>query len=255
MNKKYLIVIIVVFLCLTVIYFFRERQLGYEFQFPCGVAATDINDIVIDSMGVQLVMDTPFKWEVDKVRVYFMDVKDESVISRTIEVANEWSKYADIKFKKSESIYRSDIRVSFREKKGYQPVVGNKAKLARLSGRSTLFLQDLDKKSESEFKRVILHEFGHALGLRHELRSPDAKILWDKPKVYKYFEEVYGWNTTKVDSNVLAKVNTDKYSKFDKNSIMIYAIPDSLTKDKTGFHWPKKLSRLDKTTIGDYYPF
>ncbi len=37
-----------------------------------------------------------------------------------------------------------------------------------------------------EYRRVVLHEFGHALGGIHEHQSPASGVIpWDKPKVYE----------------------------------------------------------------------
>jgi hypothetical protein len=40
---------------------------------------------------------------------------------------------------------------------------------------------------DQEYSRVVLHEFGHALGAIHEHQHPAAGIPWDKPKVYEYY--------------------------------------------------------------------
>lgn len=40
---------------------------------------------------------------------------------------------------------------------------------------------------DQEYSRVVLHEFGHALGAIHEHQHPEAAIPWDKPKVYEYY--------------------------------------------------------------------
>ena len=38
--------------------------------------------------------------------------------------------------------------------------------------------------ANDELQRVVLHEFGHALGLVHEHQSPTAEIPWDRDPVY-----------------------------------------------------------------------
>ena len=40
---------------------------------------------------------------------------------------------------------------------------------------------------EEEYSRVVIHEFGHALGCIHEHQSPAADIPWDKEAVYRYY--------------------------------------------------------------------
>ena len=38
---------------------------------------------------------------------------------------------------------------------------------------------------EREFRRAVLHEFGHVLGLVHEYQNPNADIPWNKAAVIK----------------------------------------------------------------------
>ena len=38
--------------------------------------------------------------------------------------------------------------------------------------------------TDDEYRRVVLHEFGHALGLAHEHQSPGVAIPWNEQKVY-----------------------------------------------------------------------
>lgn len=79
--------------------------------------------------------------------------------------------------------------------------------------------------------QIILHEFGHALGLLHEHFHPSANIPWNKEKVYAYFQ-TYGWSRRETDAQVLNKkpADTESYggTDFDPASVMIYDIPPSL---------------------------
>ncbi len=230
----------------------REKN---TYQFPCGVAPTSLNKIDIDSLGVQLVLNTPYKWGKNKLLVYFVDVEDEDLMDKTVKTANTWSRYSNIKFELTSSIYESDLRVSFLAKKGYASALGIEAEEYKFLGKPTIYLQNLHKRTDTEFKRVVLHEFGHAIGLEHELQNPEAIIKWDSSKVYKYYEKIYEWDSVKVNKNIFKKIITDDYSKFDSKSIMIYAVPDSLTKNGVSIPWPRELSKLDKKTINIFYPF
>ena len=102
----------------------------------------------------------------------------------------------------------------------------------------------------------MLHEFGHTLGCIHEHSRPDAGIPWDKPKVYAYYKEVDGWNKEEVEDQVFFKYDKDiiRGSKVDKKSIMMYAVPEELTKGRYAIDFNSDLSREDRAYIGKVYP-
>lgn len=225
-----------------------------DYKYSCGVPPDRISD---ESKDIRLdaVFDAPYRWNEKVLNVYFIDTKDEELIKRTIATANRWSAFANIKFKFVEFSSTSHIRVSFREKGGYACIIGNLADSDRNRGLTTLWLQDIDTRKADEFTRVVLHEFGHALALQHELQSPNVSINWDSAAVYNFYDTAYGWKPKKVDSQIFTKIKTTEYTRFDPNSIMIYAVPAFLTKDCKSIEWPRGLSALDKSTIKKYYPF
>ena len=45
-----------------------------------------------------------------------------------------------------------------------------------------------DNSLENDFSATVTHEFGHAIGLIHEYRSPAGYIPWNKPAVYAYHQ-------------------------------------------------------------------
>ena len=79
---------------------------------------------------------------------------------------------------------------------------------------------------------TIMHEFGHALGMMHELETPyNNPIVWNTSAVYAYFEgPPNNWSKADVDNNVLNPIqaSTVNGSDFDVNSIMKYSMPSSL---------------------------
>jgi len=96
-----------------------------------------------------------------------------------------------------------------------------------------------DKLSDKDYKQVVLHEFGHALGLIHEHQSPATKIKWNKDYVYWYFREFHKWDSGTVDTNIFKEFEktTIRHSTLDKASIMGYHILQNS-------HWMDKDFRL-----------
>jgi hypothetical protein len=110
--------------------------------------------------------------------------------------------------------------------------------------------------NDEEYSRVVLHEFGHSLACIHEHSRPDAGIPWDIPKVYAYYKETDGWNKEEVDAQVFDKYDKDliRGSKVDKKSIMMYPVPNELTKGNYEIGWNTDLSKSDKEFITKLYP-
>jgi len=188
------------------------------------------------------------------LHVYFME--DFGALNdKIISIANTWSNFSGISFKKTDQINESQIRVTFKHG-GYASAVGIECKEHSYDDKPTMFLQGLDTLQDmKEFTRVVLHESGHAIGLEHELRKPAAQIPWDTAAVYKYYSDHYGWNRTDVDANIFQAFITPKqYDEFDSTSIMVYAVPDTLTKGHYTINWPDQLSKSDKVDINKWYP-
>ncbi|MCY7759728.1 hypothetical protein [Bacillus inaquosorum] len=111
---------------------------------------------------------------------------------------------------------------------------------------------------EVEYSRVVLHEFGHALGCIHEHQNPTAKIPCNKEAVYEYYMgPPNNWPKEIVDSNIFDRYdeNTTNFTEFDPTSIMLYSIPKEHTNGGFEVVGGVTLSENDKVFIQNMYPF
>lgn len=152
----------------------------------------------------------------------------------------------------------NDIRILFRPG-GSSSYIGSDAKRIPANEPTMYFGWINQGQSEESIRAVVLHEFGHAMGLVHEHQHPGANIPWDSAKVYDYYERTQTppWDKAKVDENIFKKYSysTTNYSAYDINSIMHYSFPTSLTKDGSSAPWNKQLSATDKAFIKQIYRY
>ena len=201
-------------------------------------------------------------WSNGKVISVSMDnTVSEDLRMKIFNIAQEWSKYANVLFKLVPS--NGDIRIKFNPNDGHYSLIGKlsadwaiRAGLDVI-GRGTMNLQVNESTPESSLRRVVLHEFGHALGFRHEHQNPSVSIPWDKDKVYEFYQNNLGWDRGKVNHNLFTVLDKgqSQYSSFDPSSIMVYPVPNSLTIGNYSIPYNSRLSDIDKSFAQILYPF
>ncbi len=198
---------------------------------------------------------TAKKWNNGRVlRVRFLD-GDQEVQNRLQPFAHQWSEHAHIKLEFGDDP-DAEIRISFQHSGSWSYLGTDSLSIPR-DEPTMNFGWLTPNSSDDEYSRVVIHEFGHALGCYHEHQNPITDIPWDKEAVYAYYAgPPNNWSKAKVDNNLFHKYskNVSQYSIFDVNSIMLYSIPNSLTIGDFEVGWNRVLSDTDKSFIAKMYP-
>jgi hypothetical protein len=188
------------------------------------------------------------------LRVAFLDGHDE-LRARIAPVAHVWSEHANIAFDFGNHA-EPDIRISFQQE-GSWSYLGTDA-LALAEEEATMNFGWLHPDSSGdELRRVVLHEFGHALACIHEHQNPEGGIPWDVDKVYAHYGGPPNhWPKAQVHRNLLQKYDREstQSSAFDPDSIMLYPIPAELTVGGFEVGWNTCLSAGDTEMIARMYP-
>ena len=188
------------------------------------------------------------------LRVLFLD-GDPDVQLKVVQYAQEWSKYANITFDFRDAP-DAEIRISFRHR-GSWSAIGTDA-LNVPTDRPTMNYGWLTPGTpDDEYSRVVIHEFGHALGLIHEHQNPSGGIQWNKSVVYRYYEGPPNfWVPQQVDINLFRNYAVDQtnFTQTDPLSIMMYPIPEGFTTDGLVVGFNRILSETDKLFVSQTYP-
>ncbi len=192
------------------------------------------------------------------ITISFLD-GDPEVQERVKQVAKQWTvpgmANLILDFRKNTS--ETDIRISF-QFAGSWSMVGTTCRKITDKSRPTMNYGWLTKDTgEDELKRVVLHEFGHALGLTHEHMNPGGEIKWNRKQVT---EDLSGppnkWTDEQINNNMFRTFdkNETNFTSLDPKSIMMYPIPKKWTTDGTSIGLNTDLSEKDKTFIREQYP-
>ena len=192
-----------------------------------------------------------------KLRVCFLE-GEKSVQHKVMELAQTWSDYANIEFDFGDA-QNAEIRIAFQDD-GSWSAIGTDALVTEFfpAGTATMnygwLTPDTD---DAEYAAVVLHEFGHALGLIHEHQNPANKIQWNYPVVIEALKgKPNQWTDEEIAFNMFQKydMNQTQFTEFDPASIMLYDFPSEWTLNGMTFPRHSKLSDMDKEFIAQCYP-
>ncbi len=204
----------------------------------------------------RMAVETKKEWEPGRTLTISFMGGSKQVRTRLQKHAKRWTDFANLELDFKHRQPHADIRISFDKNDGSWSYVGTEILAVDKSAPTMNFGWLTPKLEDEEYSRVVLHEFGHTLGCIHEHERPDNGIPWDKEKVYAYYAETDGWSTEEVDSQVFDKYDSNiiRASNLDRKSIMMYPVPEALTKGRYAIGWNTELSPADKKFISLIYP-
>jgi hypothetical protein len=172
--------------------------------------------------------------------------------------AKLWEQYANIHI---DFVTTTDeqVRIAFQAGQGSWSAIGVdvlNASYFPANAPTMNFGWLLDDTDDTEYERVVVHEFGHALGCIHEHQSPTEQLKWNVEAVYAQFSgPPNNWSKDTIDSNILQKYSAQGINAtiFDLHSIMLYQFPAELFLDHVGTPLNTRLSKKDKSFIAQVY--
>jgi hypothetical protein len=199
------------------------------------------------------------KWKVgETIEISFLD-GDSAVQKKVQKAAMGWlgPNLAKLQFAFRNDTNDTSIRISFKYP-GSWSVIGTTCRQITDKSKPTMNFGWLTRAStDDEVQRVVLHEFGHALGLVHEHQNPLGKpIQWNRDAVKRDLAgPPNNWSPDVIEHNMFEpyKQNELNGTSLDKDSIMMYPIPASWTTDGFSAGLNSALSAEDKTFIHDQY--
>ena len=166
------------------------------------------------------------------LKVLFLNNPPAVLTAPIVEAARKWLPHINLKFE-FVADGASDIRIDFNEHLNWS-AIGTDTLLAEPHESTMEFnvkeLYTADQKPMPDLTRIVLHEFGHALGAVHEHQHPQANIPWNEPLVRSLLSQT-GLSDEEINTNFFDRYEAADFhhSAYDRDSVMHFDIPNDLT--------------------------
>ncbi|MDF9616101.1 peptidase M12 [Pseudomonas entomophila] len=198
------------------------------------------------------------------LRISFIGTPCPWLEKAIFDTACQWLKYANLTFERlGNDADEAEIRIQtdVQEDVNYS-FLGNQA--LDVEGATMVLGVKL---SDPLFEPVVLHEFGHALGMEHEHQHPQANIPWDLDRVRQLLATTLADEANNPD-HLDDLIEEDLATQFlplpdnddllilpyDRQSIMHYRIRQKLTHHDFKTSQNLKISKKDKRFMRLVYP-
>jgi serralysin len=199
------------------------------------------------------------KWDAGTIITIRFLEGSQDLQDRVKRVAQEWTRSGmanlTLEFRNQGP---TDIRIAFQQGNGSWSYLGTMCRQITDQSEPTMNYGWLTPASpDDELRRVVLHEFGHALGLIHEHQNPKGGISWNKHAVETDLSgPPNSWSPDQIEQNMFRKYPLTDVTATDTDplSIMMYPIPKAWTLDGFSAGLNAELSQNDKSLIKTAYP-
>lgn len=187
--------------------------------------------------------------------VGFMEQTGVPMRDKVLSYANRWSDFSSVKFRWTQT--NPTIRVSF-GRGGYYSYLGTDC-LSIPANQNTMNLEAFTVRTpDSEWERVVVHEFGHALGCPHEQQRKEILNLIDERKVIAEFRRTQGWDEQTVREQILTPLEerslmAGSSPHADQVSVMCYQFSGKVTKSGQPILGGATISAIDREYFAKIY--
>lgn len=184
------------------------------------------------------------------IRVCFLDNERVAGMREKVKTyARLWSKACGVTFQFDAPQSASDIRIKFNAP-GFRSYVGTESR----TFEDSMWLGFTGGEKERDVQRLVLHEFGHAIGLCHEHQHPESGIEWNLPVAIARLAPGLPAGTPEPEIRKQLELGPPngrkfKIEPFDADSIMLYRLSPDMVRGHFDPAWNKdnfELSAGDK---------
>lgn len=188
--------------------------------------------------------------------VSFLSQASAALKDKILKYANKWGDYGNIRFTLATGSNYGDIRIAL-SSGGYWSYLGTDIRQIP-KNQPTMNLQGFSLSTpDSEYERVVTHEFGHTLAMPHEHMRAEIINRLDYEKTIAYFRATQGWSRQDVIAQVLTPLEETQLiatEHAEDDSIMTYSLPASITKDNKPIFGGSKITHGDGAFVSKVYP-